>query len=78
MGAPISGILLGIFLQEREETFFKNLKVNYITIAISRYVNNDDKYNEETIVKELNKLHKKQIHYTKDGKYESCQDGYIR
>ena len=64
MGSPTSGILSGVFLQEMEEKHFHKLKLKYNINMISRYVDdiliiyNDDKYNEERIVKELNTLHK--------------------
>ena len=64
MVSPTWGILSEISLQEMEEKHFDNLKLKYNTIIISRYVDdiliiyNSEKYNEETIVKELKSLNK--------------------
>ena len=64
MGSPTSGILSENFLQEIEEKNFRNLKLKYNRIILSRYLDDiliiydDNKYIEEAIAQELNSLHK--------------------
>ena len=75
MGSPTLGILLEIFLQEIEGKHFENWKLKLNIIMISQYVhdiliiNNNDKYNEESIVQELNLLYYKiEFTYEKETK----------
>ena len=64
MGSPTSGILSENFLQEIEEKNFRNFKLKYNRIILSRYLDDiliiydDNKYIEEAIAQELNSLHK--------------------
>jgi Reverse transcriptase (RNA-dependent DNA polymerase). len=64
MGSPTSGILSENFLQEIEEKNFRNFKLKYNRIILSRYLDDiliiydDNKYIEEAIAQELNSLYK--------------------